>query len=155
MSDPEGNFVCSVCLTALDFDAVSQEWIHSLANEAYTSGVTGHEPRPVPLANVHEHRLRCDFCFAPHPTWTVPCDDFDSSTGDAGSLGPWAACDTCHLLIEANDCKKLVHRVLRESPSWSDYRGEARTVARALLTETYTRFMKARTGGDYRGMVRS
>ncbi len=59
--------------------------------------------------------MRCDFCSAFDPTWEYPARTFIAYrvagfTGE--SVGSWAACDPCHVLIEANDRDGLVERSL-------------------------------------------
>lgn len=44
----------------------------------------------------------CDFCSDPHPIYWYPCRDFNTYIG-ANSVGPWAACETCHRLIESDN----------------------------------------------------
>ena len=57
----------------------------------------------------------CDFCTGPDPTWEYPCQDFQSSPF-ATSLGSWAACEACALLIEAGDWDELRDRALAGAP---------------------------------------
>ena len=61
--------------------------------------------------------LICDFCSAPAPAWRYPARTFLAYcvANVAGeSVGDWAACDACHLLIEAEDRKGLAQRSLDE-----------------------------------------
>src|SRR5688500_8897502 len=72
----------------------------------------------------------CDFCRA-SPTYEYPCDDFvtevlgvrkDGSLVKAdppqGSAGAWAACQSCHDFIEADDWDSLAERTL--AADWAD-----------------------------------
>jgi len=50
--------------------------------------------------------LQCDFCSVPGPVWRYPARSFVAycAPNVAGeSVGDWAACDLCHVLIEADD----------------------------------------------------
>lgn len=61
--------------------------------------------------------LLCDFCSAPGPAWRYPARSFIaySAANIAGeSVGDWAACEECHMLIEANDRPGLAQRSLDE-----------------------------------------
>ncbi len=64
-----------------------------------------------------ETSLLCDFCSAPDPAWRYPAKSFVAycAPNIAGeSVGDWAACDRCHILIEANDRRGLAQRSLNE-----------------------------------------
>lgn len=73
----------------------------------------------------------CDFCSNKNPTWDYPASDFEykpdnfSSVGE-GSRGNWAACETCHRMIERGDYRALaVHsakRLAKEKLGGMDYR---------------------------------
>lgn len=59
--------------------------------------------------------LRCDFCSAPSPVWRYPARSFVAycAPNVAGeSVGDWAACDQCHVLIETDDRRGLAQRSL-------------------------------------------
>ena len=61
--------------------------------------------------------LQCDFCSMPGPAWRYPARSFIAyyAANVAGeSVGDWAACDLCHLLIEADDRSGLAQRSLDE-----------------------------------------
>lgn len=58
----------------------------------------------------------CDFCSEPEVAWRYPARNFlaYAIAGVVGqSVGDWAACPTCHALIEAGDRKGLSERSLR------------------------------------------
>lgn len=101
---PEGDYVCRTCLVALNWHT-EDGWVHPLAAIAFLS-VDEHAPDPVPAGAVLEHRYRCDFCFAPDPTWSFPCESFplpeEMRAAESGyeSYGDWAACDACRSVIE-------------------------------------------------------
>jgi hypothetical protein len=57
----------------------------------------------------------CDFCSEPHVGWRYPAHSFVAYAvaGIVGqSVGDWAACSVCHVLIEAGDRRALVERSL-------------------------------------------
>ena len=61
--------------------------------------------------------LVCDFCSVPGPVWRYPARSFVAyrAPNVAGeSVGDWAACDLCHVLIEADDRTALAQRSLDE-----------------------------------------
>lgn len=42
----------------------------------------------------------CDFCSSPKVTWRYPARNILMTDIQALSVGDWAACDTCHDIIE-------------------------------------------------------
>jgi hypothetical protein len=65
----------------------------------------------------------CDFCSEPNVVWLYPARTFVAYAvaGIVGqSVGDWAACTTCHALIEKGDRDELldrsVHRLLEKHP---------------------------------------
>jgi len=64
----------------------------------------------------------CDFCGDPEPIWAFPCEDYNTGVPDVeltetlgiytttGSLGGWAACNTCRRFIKDGDRKRLARR---------------------------------------------
>ncbi|MFI7510880.1 hypothetical protein ACIBSS_29085 [Micromonospora aurantiaca] len=76
-----------------------------------------HEPEPVPLAQLANMQLLCDFCSAPDPVASFTFGNLDvaMSTGVAGmrmhNLGSsWAACEGCARLVEQRDPEGLTQR---------------------------------------------
>ena len=56
---------------------------------------------------------KCDFCSEPAPAWWYPATDFVALQVGAivsTSEGSWAACETCHGLIESGDRMGLAER---------------------------------------------
>lgn len=57
---------------------------------------------------------QCDFCHSEAVQWSYPAEDFivpmPEPLPDWGSCGPWAACATCHDLIEAGKVAELIAR---------------------------------------------
>lgn len=86
-------------------DGVQYE--HTLQDQA------GHEPVPVtPRPNWQGGR--CDFCNADHPVWVLPVKDFTVPTiSDHSSLGWWAACEKCAIMIRAGNWKALEKQAFR------------------------------------------
>lgn len=77
------------------------------------------------------NELLCDFCSAPSPAWRYPARTFLAYCAPpiAGeSVGDWAACDSCHALIENDDPGALAQRSLDEliakDPEAANCRGE-------------------------------
>jgi hypothetical protein len=56
--------------------------------------------------------LKCDICYAETPTWDYPVKSFQMPALNWVSIENWAACDTCHDLIEADDRIALNQRSL-------------------------------------------
>lgn len=90
---------------------------------------------------------RCDFCNALDPTWSYPAHDIlmvpvDEDERIHQSVGGWAACDACALLIEAGDTEGLLVRC------YASLEAAGMTGAAALdaLRELFLAFFAARTG---------
>jgi len=61
--------------------------------------------------------LQCDFCSMPGPAWRYPAGSFIAYCAPnvvGESVGDWAACEMCHVLIEADDRRGLAQRSLDE-----------------------------------------
>ncbi len=61
--------------------------------------------------------LQCDFCSVPSATWRYPTRSFIAyrASNIAGeSVGDWAACDICYVLIESGDQQRLAERSLEQ-----------------------------------------
>lgn len=59
----------------------------------------------------------CDFCSEPNVVWRYPARNFVAYAvaGFVGqSVGDWAACTTCHALIENEDRSGLLDRSVRQ-----------------------------------------
>lgn len=68
---------------------------------------------PVPIDAPPHWRGRCDFCTTATAEFVVPARDFTApNTPDASSLGNWAACPTCAMLIESNRWNNLLTRAI-------------------------------------------
>ena len=93
--------------------------------------------------------LQCDFCSMPGPEWRYPARSFiaycvPNVAGE--SVGDWAACDLCHLLIEADDRKGLAQRSLDELILKHPEAGAAAAVLYKDLTELHQQFFAHRSG---------
>ena len=76
----------------------------------------------------------CDFCSTQPVTWSYPARSFIAYVvGGIGgeSVGSWAACEICHLLIESGDTDALADRAAETLAPTPRNQGAARgTVAR-------------------------
>lgn len=98
---------------------------------------------------------KCDFCSTLYPSWVHPSADFllppEQGTGLPawGSADQaWAACETCHEIIEREDREGLANRSLRMVPG-----GVPRQARRAMLGQIkkmHAGFWKGRNGKPYR-----
>lgn len=106
-------------------------------------------------------KIQCDFCTSLDVRWTYPCEDFTiertfSATGVYADLrqetqkikltssltGGWAACDTCHALIEANDREGLLKRSAELDPT----KRMSLHTKKELIAPLHTEFFAHRTG---------
>lgn len=93
--------------------------------------------------------LRCDFCSASWPMWRYPARSFIAyvAANLAGeSVGDWAACDTCHLLIEADDRPGLARRSLDELILKHPEARAASDILLHDLADLHRRFFEHRIG---------
>lgn len=103
MNTPD--IVCAVCDTALNkyLGLDGMGYAHPITDPA------DHEPVPVEAGP--QWRGRCDFCAMPKAEFVLPANDFVvPHHRDQMSLGDWAACDLCALLISANRWNSLRKR---------------------------------------------
>ncbi|SDC25298.1 hypothetical protein [Actinokineospora iranica] len=97
--------ICRTCDTALDrhTDDQGASYQHTLA-----AGPVDHDP--VPVQAPPDWRGKCDFCLDT-AEFVVPARDFTVPGLDRYmSLGNWAACSACALLIGANRWTNLINR---------------------------------------------
>ncbi|SFO83002.1 hypothetical protein SAMN05421810_101100 [Amycolatopsis arida] len=99
------HIICKVCDRALnryvDDDGVT--YIHTFNDP------TNHEP--VPVEAPPDWRGRCDFCSAEKPEFLLPARDFRVPHHDNEmSIGDWAACAFCAMLIDSNRWNELARR---------------------------------------------
>lgn len=92
----------------------------------------------------------CDFCLTPEPTWEYPCGpmSFPSMHPDDvnASDDEWAACDTCHELIEGGYMMRLAQHMVRTQAgiAKTDLANEGRATAIAIMM--IEKFLAARQG---------
>ena len=93
--------------------------------------------------------LQCDFCSAPGPVWRYPARSFVAycAPNVAGeSVGDWAACDQCHVLIETDDRRGLAQRSLYELILKHPEASAAATVLYEDLADLHQQFFAHRSG---------
>ena len=98
--------------------------------------------------------LICDFCCARDAKveWRYPCHSFSMGTAKAGgtSVGDWAACKTCHDLIEDNKQKELLDRSFEHfkinNPDIVQTFGERIVLFRDEIEKLHASFFTARKG---------
>ena len=93
--------------------------------------------------------LRCDFCSAPSPVWRYPARSFVAycAPNVAGeSVGDWAACDQCHVLIETDDRRGLTQRSLDQLILKHPEASFAAAVLYEELAELHQQFFAHRSG---------
>ena len=93
--------------------------------------------------------LRCDFCSAPSPVWRYPARSFvaycvPNVAGE--SVGDWAACDQCYVLIETDDARGLAQRSLDELILKYPEAGAEAAVLYEQLAELHQQFFAHRSG---------
>ena len=84
--------------------------------------------------------LLCDFCSKPSPNWRYPASEFttvpEPEQSPATSIGDWAACDTCHDLIEASEwiglCVRSTETLIAVRPDLLDRTDEIAKVMVSL-----------------------
>jgi hypothetical protein len=108
-------FICQVCHHTLDLltNEDGATYFHTMQDD------TGdHEPVPV-LAN-EEWAPRCDFCNVDAVAYRLPARDFEVPGIPVElplhqSTGPWAACEDCAHLIEADKWADVLRRAATNS----------------------------------------
>ena len=91
----------------------------------------------------------CDFCSDPHVTWQYPAQSFiayavANIVGE--SVGDWAACTTCHRLIEAGDHHGLLERSLCTLLAKNPEMRSAEMELREQLARFHVMFFANQTG---------
>ena len=133
-------YECDGCGTTYDFENLSDA-----ANNCPKCGANSYTQKVVVFV--------CDFCSKEgrEEIWSYPCADFIYGIEIAGypkgaSKGEWAACQTCHELIEADDYDGLLRRAvdaeIGKSPELSQYR----PMFLAMVGEIHKGFRANRTG---------
>jgi len=91
----------------------------------------------------------CDFCSEPHVAWRNPVRSFlaYAVAGVIGqSVGDWAACMTCHGLIETGDRSGLSERSLRTLLEGNPDMRPAEVELREQITRFHRMFFANRLG---------
>lgn len=100
----------------------------------------------------------CDFCSAPDPSWRYPARTFIAFCAPpiaSESVGDWAACDTCHGLIERDDRMGLARRSLDELIVKTPEMAEARSELLQSLVDLHQQFFTNRCGAAEAFQVRA
>ncbi|MFE0021928.1 hypothetical protein [Amycolatopsis sp. NPDC059021] len=98
--------ICKVCSRRLNHyaDEFGVAYAHPLDVD------TNHEPEPIEAPK--GWRGKCDFCSHDEPVSVLPVDDFRlPKMSNHQSLGDWAACGMCAVLVETGRWDSLVKRV--------------------------------------------
>ena len=93
--------------------------------------------------------LQCDFCSAAGPVWRYPARSFvayciPNVAGE--SVGDWAACDQCYVLIETDNARGLAQRSLDELILKYPEAGAEAAVLYEQLAELHQQFFAHRSG---------
>ncbi|GAA1843240.1 hypothetical protein [Asanoa iriomotensis] len=110
MIDPQvEEMACRVCLHVLNSSGEPAAYVHP----AGLGVVTDHEPDPIPSRRLDTVHRRCDFCADRRPLWALYGGDLTSIAHSADTTfvnrfgASWAACATCHALIETGKLDQL------------------------------------------------
>ncbi|MCW5979600.1 MAG: hypothetical protein KIT09_16095 [Bryobacteraceae bacterium] len=96
--------------------------------------------------------LICDFCSEPNVAWRYPAQSFLAYViaGVFGeSVGDWAACRTCHELIETGDQSGLLERSLGTLLEKNPGMRPAEEELRRQLADFHRMFFSHRTGAAF------
>lgn len=90
---------------------------------------------------------RCDFCFAPAPTWRYPAASFETEILEGAlSLEDWGACDECAVFINDTNLRGLAQRSLTSLiAQYPELEGHAAAVYGELAT-LHQQFYQHRKG---------
>lgn len=124
---------CAACLRKLvhvEYENGSEDWLHSINDES------DHPPRAVPEGDVATI-YSCDFCRETPAEYRLPVEAFDQSEFFNGtkqvlmnSGGDWATCWSCAALVESDQWRRLLLRVIT---SYESRIGKIPTSVRAYL----------------------
>lgn len=113
----------------------------------------------------------CDFCSDPLPldgeAWTFPCEAFSypfqmgtlteegiKMATEEGSGDDWAACDTCHDLVEDGDRIALAERSVQKDIERHPSAASERHMLMAMTRAMQDKFFDHRNGEAFREEVR-
>jgi hypothetical protein len=108
---------CGVCRYALERetwnDGTPERFVHPLA---VIELIEPHDPQPIPLVEMIEPNMVCDFCSRPAPTWLLRFPNVQMTTTPPGhsrtdDLGVWwASCGQCRIAARSADVLTLAGR---------------------------------------------
>lgn len=153
MSETNHRILCRRCRRPLASEFIEhdgtrkQRWIHTLHRLDESIGCPN-PPDPVvddgtfPGSAIN----LCDFCSEPAPTWIYPCSDVMTPIETLGSVGAWAACDTCAEMIEGRRVHQLANRAYAAVEDTLPPNAMMRRVYQVQLQDLHRSFLKARIG---------
>lgn len=159
---------CRVCKLALDkfTDRATGQATYNHTKYADGAVTTPHEPDPIPVTQLPDAIMKCDFCNHLNPPWSYIAENqaLRRNTVTHEKIGVvehrnkgyaakkelvvekgkitqfwgerWAACDTCAGFIEARDVLALVGHVVEGLPAKLT-RGKRLIQTRSELLDTY------------------
>lgn len=99
--------ICQTCDRAL-FRTAAPDYVVYSHNPSDPDDHT-----PVPVDAPPHWRGRCDFCTTAAAEFVVPARDFTApNTPNLSSLGNWAACTPCAMLIDSNRWNNVLQRAI-------------------------------------------
>lgn len=125
--------ICQVCDQALHRinSADGMGYIHTTLDPG--------EHAPVPVQAPPGWRGRCDFCTDTVASFVLPARDFTVPYNpNASSLGDWAVCEWCALLINTNRWNTVLaraiaaHERIHGHPATDEHRTRLRSLYRTL-----------------------
>jgi hypothetical protein len=96
----------------------------------------------------------CDFCSDPNIAWSYAAGDFHIPDMTWGSRGGWAACETCHDFIEANDHEGLARHSVEQFFVYHKEIPDERAVRKLIINhvrQVHAEFFKLRKGEAQKG----
>lgn len=103
-----------------------------------------HQAVPVHPSQVDQVDLRCDFCSATDPAWTVPAQTFGYAILPGhNSVGEWLACDPCADLVIRGHWTNLLRRAVEE---FEKVHGPLHPAARVSMASLHRQLRNNLTG---------
>jgi hypothetical protein len=166
MTEPTPTY-CRSCRTALNVRTAPGGEVTYLHAAEVRGGATDHPADPVPLAELPDPLMQCDFCSVDNPRWVYVGADqrtnIDVVTGRVVGAGDyrkrhhaarvlrtettpgitqawgtrWATCDACARFLDRGDVYGLIARVVAAMPA-KYTRGNRLVRVRAQLHATYS-----------------